>query len=146
MIRRRIGDRDRSVACVIHVPDAGVVRPGVVVADKRTGARRVVPHDEFGAVRHARERHPDERFAGILPCVNLARKAVRLHVDEADVLVVGPGEVRVVETRRRVVREPHEDGEVREDFRSRVARDGELHAARELGDGRVGARQIGVGV
>ena len=142
-----VGDCDRAVARVVHVPDAGVVAPGRLVADQRTKTRRVIPHDELGAVRNTRERDPDERFPGSVPCIDFAGESVRLHVDEAEILVVGTGEVSVMEPLNAFARsfvvffQPDEDGEVREDFRPGVAIDCELHAAGEFGDGGVGARQ-----
>ena len=130
----------------VEVPDAGVVGPDVVGVERLAGLRGAVPHREFRTVRHAREAHPHERLARRVPRVDVVGEAVPLGVDEADVheAQVAPVgiEIGIREAGDRG-RKPHEDGEVGEDFRFRVARDGELHAARELGDGRVGARQIG---
>ena len=147
-VRRSIFEQNAGVCGIVHVPDAGVVAPGIARADRGRAARDgVVPHDELGAVRDAREGHPDQRLAGSVPRVDFVWNAVCLHVDEAEV-----GSVRVVEVGIEkalnafscagvVFLKPYEDGEVGEDFRSRVVRDGELDAASELGDRWIRARQ-----
>ena len=128
------------------MPDAGIVVPGVSRADRRFAALDgMVPHDKFSVVRHARKRDPDQRFTRPVPRVDFVGDAVRLHVDEAEIVPVRVVEVGVEEAIDGGLGKPHEDGEVGEDFRSRVARDGKFNTARELGDGRIGARKRRLG-
>ena len=153
-VGRRVVDADEGGLCPVvlpEVPDAGVVGPDIVRIEVLARLGGAVPHRELGAARHARKVDPDERLAVGVPRVDVVGKAVAFRVDETDVdelqgIGVGGGhlgvvEIAVVEPRDRG-REPHEDGEVREDFRLGVAAHGELHAARELGDGRIGFRNI----
>ena len=139
-------DRHAGGTRFVQVPDAGVVGPDAVGVEFLARLRGAVPHREFRAVRHAWEAHPHERLARRIPRVDFIRNTIGLGIDEADVheREVAPVgiEVGILEAADRG-RKPHEDGEVRLDFLATlVTVDLELHAAREFGDGRIGARQI----
>ncbi len=105
--RDRVGDR---VAAVDH---DGVALPDVARRGG-TGIARAVDHRELGAVRHARERDPDERLAVLVPLVDLAGEEISGGVEEADVGAVPEQAVRVVEPGDRGRGDAHQHGEVRE--------------------------------
>ena len=125
VLSRRV--RDLRVAFprtgLVEVPDAGVGRERVAGAEGLAALRRTVDHGELRRVGHRRERHPDERLVvRAPPRVDLERKAVALHVDEAEVLArVREHHVRIGEAGRRSGLDAHEDGEVRQDLVSGVS-------------------------
>ena len=110
-----------------EVPDGVEVRAGPDVRFRDGGERRDVLH----AVIHRegrrrsgnrRDAHPDEGLARDVPRVDLVGDKVSVRVREAKIGAVRRT-VGIVEAVRRIRREPHEDGEVRERRRSGIARD-----------------------
>ena len=115
VVRRRVIDRRRAVRRLAQVPDADVVREGVVAVERLAALGRTPVHHELGSLRHRRELDPDERRAGRVPCVDVVgeRRAVRR--EKSDV-VAGRGEhqVVIVEPGDRRLADAHENGEVGE--------------------------------
>ena len=131
---------------LVHVPDALVAREGIVGADGLAARRGTPAHHELRPLPHRRERHPDERRAVRVPRVDLERKAVPGHVDEAQVGAALQLHLRIGEPVRRILGDPHEDREGRERGLGRVvAGDGQLRAPGVGRGGRARKRHCGKG-
>ena len=129
MVVGRVADVRDSVAWIVHVPHASVVGPRVVVANNLAGRGGTPAHDELGAVRHRRERHPDEGRSIRMPFVDFEREASPVHIDEAQVIARGRRQVAVGEPDRRVRGYAHEDRKVSErGLAGGIALDSELRA------------------
>ena len=130
MVGRGVVDRS---ALPVHVPDADVVLPGVVVADVLAGHQGRTPvHDELGSALHRRQPDPDERRAVRVPRVDFERKRIVVRVEERDVRAVGGRmQVRVVEPADGVRGHADEDREPFERRFSGIAGDRQHVGVRE---------------
>ena len=100
---------------LVHVPDADIVRARPDEGrggETRRRAGGVPVHLDCRGVGKRRHRDPDERVAGCVPGVDVAGNRVVARVREPD--AARRGAVRIEEAGRRVIREPHKDGEVSE--------------------------------